>query len=108
MARLAQLNQYHARTVGYLLQRLHETPDADGTLLDHSIVLYGSGMSNSNQHDHEPLPILVAGGGSGRLKGGRHIQVPAKTPLSNLLLALLRKLDVPAKSFGDSTGVVEI
>jgi hypothetical protein len=108
IARLAQLNQYHARTVGYLLQKLHDTPDGEGTLLDHSIVLYGSGMSNSNQHDHEPLPILVAGGGSGRLKGGRHIQVPAKTPLSNLLLALLQKLDVPAKSFGDSTGVVEI
>jgi hypothetical protein len=108
IARLAQLNQYHARTFGYLLQKLHEAPDGDGTLLDHSVVLYGSGMSNSNQHDHEPLPIVVAGGASGRLKGGRHLQAAAGTPLSNLLLSLLGKLDVPAESFGDSTGRVDI
>jgi hypothetical protein len=108
IARLAQLNQYHARTVGYLLQKLRDTPDGDGSLLDHAVVLYGSGMSNSNQHDHEPLPILVAGGACGRLKGGRHIRVAPKTPLSNLLLTLLQKLGVPATSFGDSTGVVEI
>lgn len=108
IAKLAQLNQYHARVFGYLLQKLHDTPDGDGTLLDHSLLIYGSGMSNSNQHDHQPLPIIVAGGASGKLRGGRHIQAAPKTPLSNLLLAMLHKLDVPAKSFGDSTGVVDI
>ena len=108
ITKLTQLNQYHAKTFAYLLQKLKDTPDGEGTLLDHSLALYGSGMSNSNQHDHEPLPIVIAGGAAGKLKGGRHIQAAPKTPLSNLLLALLRKLEVPADSFGDSTGVVEI
>ena len=65
-------------------------------------------MSNSNQHDHQPLPIVAAGGARGRLAGGRHIEAAPETPLSNLLLAMLHKLDVPAQSFGDSTGTVEI
>ena len=104
IARLAQLNQYHVKTFAYLLEKLRDTPDGDGTLLDHSLLLYGSGMSNSNQHDHAPLPIVLAGGAAGKLKGGRHIQVAPKTPLSNLLLAMLHKLGVPAESFGDSTG----
>jgi uncharacterized protein DUF1552 len=108
IAKLAQLQQYHVRTFAYLLQKLQDTPDGGGTLLDHSIVMYGSGMSNSNQHDHKPLPIVLAGGGCGKLAGGRHIQAAAETPLSNLLLAMLHKLDVPASSFGDSTGTVEI
>ncbi len=108
ITKLVQLNQYHAKTFAYLLQKLHDTPDGEGTLLDHSIALYGSGMSNSNQHDHDPLPIVVAGGAAGKLRGGRHIKTASKTPLSNLLLAMLQKMDVPAESFGDSTGVVEI
>ncbi len=108
IVRLTQLNQYHARTFAYLLEKLRNTADGEGTLLDHSLVLYGSGMSNSNQHDHDPLPIVVAGGATGKVKGGRHIQAAPKTPLSNLLLAMLHKLDVPAESFGDSTGVVDI
>ena len=106
--KLVQLNQYHARTFAYLVKRLQDVPDGDGTLLDHSLVLYGSGMSNSNQHDHRPLPIVVAGGASGRVQGGRHIRVEGEKTLSNLLLAMLHKLGVPAESFGDSTGVVEL
>jgi hypothetical protein len=107
--RLAQLNEYHTRTtIRYLLEKLASTPDGDGTLLDHSITVYGSGMSNSNQHDHTPLPMLLAGGGAGRLQGGRHIRVPDDTPAANLLLAVLNKLDVPLTSFADSTGAVEI
>jgi hypothetical protein len=107
--RLADLNAYHTRTtIRYLLERLADTPDGDGTLLEHSIVVYGSGMSNPNQHDHDPLPMLLAGGGAGRLQGGRHIRVPADTPAANLLLAVLDKLDVPLESFADSTGAVEI
>ena len=108
IVKLAQLNQYHVRTFGYLLDKLRKTPDGDGNLLDHSVLLYGSGMSNSNQHDHDPLPVLVAGGAAGRLQGGRHLRVGDDVPLSNLLLSLLHKLEVPAESFGDSTGTVEI
>jgi hypothetical protein len=108
IAKLAQLQQYHVRTFAALLQKLKDIPDGEGTLLDHSLVLYGSGMSNSNQHDHKPLPIVIAGGAGGKLQGGRHIKVDPTTPLSNLLLAMLHKLEVPATSFGDSTGVVDI
>jgi hypothetical protein len=104
LERLAELNAYHARTVmRYFLERLAATPDGDGSLLDHCVVLYGSGMSNSNQHDHTPLPILLAGGASGRLEGGRHLRMGEGTPLSNVLVAVLDKLGVPAESFGDST-----
>ena len=107
--RLARLNEYHTRaTIAYFLGRLAETPDGEGTLLDHSVVLYGSGMSNSNQHDHEPLPILLAGGASGKLQGGRHIRAGSDTPMANLLAGVLHKLDIPVESFGDSTGVVPI
>lgn len=107
--RLAILNEYHTRSImTALLQRLSATPDGDGSLLDHAVVLYGSGMSNSNQHDHDPLPILLAGGASGRLTGGRHIRAGEGTPLSNLLVAMLDKLGVPAESFADSTGFVPI
>ncbi len=106
--KLTQLNQYHAKTFAYLVKRLHDSPDGDGTLLDHSLVMYGSGMSNSNQHDHRPLPIVLVGGAAGKLQGGRHIHLDGEPTLSNLLLALLHKLGVPAQSFGDSTGAVDI
>ncbi len=108
IAKLVLVNQYHAATFGYALKKLRETPDGDGNMLDHSLLLYGSGMSNSNQHDHNPLPIIVAGGAGGRLKGGRHIRVGDKVPLSNLQLSLLQTMQVPVESFGDSTGTVEI
>ena len=107
--RYARLNAYHASTtLAYFLGLLQATPDGDGTLLDHSLVLYGSGMSNSNQHDHEPLPTIVAGGAWGALAGGRHIRTGAGTPFANLLVAILDKLGVPAESFGDSTGAVAL
>jgi hypothetical protein len=108
MDRYALINKYHVQMLGYFLEKLRATPDGDGTLLDHSVVLYGSSMSNGNQHDHDPLPIVVAGGASGRLKGGRHMVYPAHTPMSNLMLALLDKLNVQQDSFGDSTGKLEI
>ena len=106
--RLARLNEYHTRTtIGSLLQKLGATPDGDGTLLEHSLVVYGSGMSNANQHDHHPLPMLLAGGARG-VKGGRHIRAAEDTPAANLLLGVLQKLDVPLASFADSTGAGEI
>jgi hypothetical protein len=107
--RLAQLNAFHTRsTIGYFLKKLSETPDGDGTLLDHSLVLYGSGMSNSNQHDHDPLPLLLAGGASGRLQGGRHIRAGLGTPMANLLAGMFEKLDIAADTFGDSNAVLTI
>jgi hypothetical protein len=106
--RLARLNEYHARTtIAVLLAKLESTPEEGGSLLDHSLIVYGSGMSNANQHDHQPLPMLVAGGAGG-MRGGRHISVPEDTPAANLLLAVLHKLDVPMPVFADSTGAIDI
>jgi len=108
MDSFALINRYHVQMLAYLLEKLKATPDGDGNLLDHSVVVYGSSMSNGNQHDHDPLPIVVAGGASGQLKGDRHLVFPAHTPMSNLLLALLDKLGVRQDSFGDSTAKLEI
>jgi hypothetical protein len=106
--RFAILNMYHVALFQYFLDKLQSTPDGDGSLLDHSMVLYGSGMSDGNQHNHTDLPVILAGGASGRLKGGRHIRNPKKTPMANLLLAMLDKMQVPAEKFGDSTGRVDL
>ena len=84
------------------------TPDGDGSLLDHSMVLHGSGMSNGNLHNHKNLPLVLLGGGSGQLRGGRHIKYAELTPMANLLLGLLDKAGVPVDSFGDSTGRVDL
>jgi hypothetical protein len=108
MDRFAQINRYHVSQLAYLLKKMQATPDGDGTLLDHSLVLYGSGISDGNKHNHDPLPVLVAGGASGKLQGGRHLRNPKHTQMSNLLLALLDKLGAPMESFGDSTGKLEI
>jgi Protein of unknown function (DUF1552) len=108
MDNFALINKYHVQMLAYLIEKLAATPDGDGSLLDHSMILYGSAMSNGNQHDHDPLPIVLVGGASGRLQGNRHIVTPQHTPMSNLLLAMLDKLGVQAESFGDSTGKVEI
>ena len=106
--RFTQLNQYHVKLFTHFLGKLKATPDGDGTLLDHSLVLYGSGMSDGNSHNHTDLPIVLAGGASGKLKGGRHITNPKDTPMANLLLSMLDMLDVPTQAFGDSSGRVAI
>jgi hypothetical protein len=103
---LTKINTYHVSLLAHFLERLRSTPDGDGTLLDHSLVLYGSGMSNSNIHNHSPLPILVAGGAAGKMKGGRHLKYPENTPMSNLLLTILDKAGVHQESVGDSTGLL--
>ena len=90
----------------YFLEKLKSTPDGNGSLLDHSVYLYGSGMGNPDVHDHVNLPILVAGGGAGKLKGGRHIRYADPTPLANLHLTLLEKAGVQVDSFADSNGKV--
>ena len=106
--RFAVLNRYHVSLLAYLLKKLQSIPDGDGTLLDHSMVLYGSAMSDGNQHNHSPLPIVLAGGASGRLTGGRHIRNAPDTTMSNLLLAMLDKFDIHADTFGDSTSMLNI
>ena len=101
---LTRINAHHVQLFSHVLERLKATPDGDGNLLDHSLLLYGSAMSNSNVHNHGPLPVLVAGGAAGRMKGGRHIKYPENTPMSNLLMTILDKAGIPQESVGDSTG----
>jgi hypothetical protein len=101
----AVLNRYHVKMLAYFLDKLRNTPDGDGTLLDHSLVLYGSNMGNSNQHLHYDVPHVLAGGASGRLKGNRHLAFPSKTvPTGNLLVSILDLFDVREDRIGDSTG----
>ena len=108
MASIAKINTYHIELLAYFVDKLAATPDGDGSLLDHSMVLHGSGMSNGNLHDHKNLPLVLVGGGAGQLKGGRHIKFAEMTPMANLLLGLLDKAGVPADSFGDSNGRVDL
>jgi len=104
---LAKINRYHVSLFADFLQRMNEIPEGDGTLLDHSLYLYGSGMGDPHAHDHSNLPIIVAGGAAGNMQGGRHIRFKEPTPLSNLHLTLLNKVGVPLETFSDSTGRVE-
>jgi hypothetical protein len=106
IARMAKINAFHVSLFAYYLEKLKSTPDGAGTLLDHSVVLYGSGMGNPNVHDHVNLPIIVAGGGAGRMKGGRHITYAEPTPLANLHLTLLEKVGVRLDRFADSQGTI--
>ena len=102
LAKLTKINQYHVELFSQFVDRLANTPDGDGTLLDHSVIVYGAGMADSNTHGSKNLPILLAGGAAGT--GGRHIMYPEDTPLTNLHLSLLDKLGVPAETLGHSTG----
>jgi hypothetical protein len=104
VAKVAQINAFHVSLFAYFLEKLKATREGNGTLLDHTIYLYGSGMGNPNVHDHVNLPILVAGGGAGRMKGGRHIRYKEPAPLANLHLTLLDKVGVRLDSFADSQG----
>src|SRR5687767_13530804 len=107
IARMAKINQFHVSLFAEFLGKLKATPEGNGTLLDHSLYLYGSGIGNPNVHDHTNLPILVAGGAAGGMKGGRHIRYEKPTPLANLHLTLLDKVGVPLDSFADSNGRVD-
>ena len=107
LAKIAKINTFHVLLFAEFLEKLKSTPDGDGTLLDNTVYLYGSGMGNSSLHDHENLPILVAGGAACGMKGGRHIQYKEGTPLANLHLTLLDRVGVHQDSFGDSKGKIE-
>ena len=106
--RFTVLNRYHVGLLAYFLDKLQKTPDGDGTLFEHSLVLYGSGLGDGNQHDHTDLPVLVAGGASGRHQGGKHIRTAKDTPMANLLLALLEKMNIEGEKFGDSSGALAL
>ena len=106
MARLAKINAFHVSLFAYFLEKLKATKEGEGTLLDHSLYLYGSGMGNPNVHDHVNLPTLVAGG-AGRFKGGRHIRYAEPTPLANLHLTLLDRVGVKLDAFADSKGRIK-
>jgi hypothetical protein len=108
IAQLSKINQYHVKMVAYLVDKLSKVQEGDGTLLDRSLVLYGSNMGNSNQHVHYDVPHVVIGGLNGKHKGGRHIAYPQKqVPTGNLLLSVLDKYDIHQDSIGDSTGRLE-
>jgi len=108
IATLSKINQYHVKMLAHLIAKLAKTQDGDGTLLDHSLVLYGSNMGNSNQHVHYDVPHVLVGGLNGKLKGGRHLAYPSKqVPTGNLLLSILDMYDIHQDSIGDSTGHLE-
>jgi len=108
MDQFAVINQYHVKMLAYFLEKLRATPDGDGTLLDHSMILYGSSLSDGNEHNFDPLPVVLAGGASGRLRGGRHVRHAPHTPMANLLLTMLDKLGAHVDAIGDSTGLLDI
>ena len=103
-AKIRTINLFHARNVAHLLERLDAIPEEDGTLLDHSTIVYGSGIHDGNKHNHDDLPILLAGGGCGTVTTGRHLRFPSETPVSNLWLSLLDRMDASVEHLGDSTG----
>ena len=108
LANLAKINVHHTSLFAYYLDKLRNTPDGDGSLLDHVMIIYGAGMADSNLHAPSGLPVLLVGGGAGTLSGGRHIRYPMDTPLANLHLALLDRLGIPdVEAIGDSSGRLE-
>jgi hypothetical protein len=106
IAKVAKINTYHARLFATFLERLRSTPDGDGSVLDHSLIFFGGGMGNPNQHAVGPLPMVVAGGGVARRD--RHLALPASTPVGNLWLTVANKFDNPMEKFGESTGTIDL
>ena len=106
LEKLTRIQNFHTKAFGRFVKRLAETPDGNGNLLDHSIILYGSNMSNSDMHNNDPLPNVVMGHGYGKIKGGQHLHYPQDTPHANLLLTLLNRAGIPVTSHGISTGTL--
>jgi hypothetical protein len=104
MDKNVKIQTYHISLFAQFIEKMRATRDGDGSLLDHSVLLYGSNMSNSNAHNHFPLPNIVLGGASGRLKGNRHLKYADHTPMTNLLMSVLDKAGVDVETLGDSTG----
>jgi len=107
MERVARINRYHFEQFAWFIEKLRSTPDGDGSLLDHMMVVYGSGLADGNRHTHHDLPVLVAGSASGKLHTGRHVAYPKETPMANLFLAMLDLIGVRTDRLGDSNGRLE-
>ncbi|QDU39341.1 hypothetical protein Mal4_36820 [Maioricimonas rarisocia] len=107
IAKVAEINRFHVSLFAEFLEKMRSTPEGDGSLLDHSLYLYGSGMGDPNVHDHQDLPIIVAGGAAGRMQGDRHIRFENPAPLANLHLTLLQKVGLDLDAFADSQGPVD-
>src|SRR5581483_6996471 len=103
-AKIAQINRFHTTQLGYFLGRLKSIKEGDGTLLDHSMICYGSGNSDGNAHNHDDLPVLLAGHGCGTVKQGRHVVYPKETPINNIWLGMLNRMEIEVQQLGDSTG----
>jgi hypothetical protein len=108
LANLVKVNTYHVTLFSRFIERLNSTPDGDGSLLDHSLILYGSGMSESDTHSRLNIPTLLVGGAAGQMRGNRHIQAPKETPFANFLVSLANKFDCDLDKFGISNGHLEI
>jgi hypothetical protein len=107
--KVTQIDTYHVKVFSYFLDKLRNTPDGDGTLLDHSMVLYGSSICDGNAHTHHNLPLVLVGGAGGQIKGGRHVTYPKETPMNNLLMTMLDKAKVPLPDkFGDGTSELKL
>ena len=107
LEKLVKIQKWHMQQFADFLKKMADTPDGQGSLLDHAVFMYGSNMSNSNQHSNYPIPNLVVGGGNGKLKqGGQHLVLPERTPIANVHLSLMQKVGLERDHFGDSTGVI--
>jgi hypothetical protein len=104
LAKIQRINEYHMRQFAYFLERLDTIPEGDGSLLDNCMIVYGSGLGDGNRHNHDNLPVLLAGRGGGTLRTGRHLRYPIETPMTNLFLSLLDRMEVRVPSMADSTG----
>ena len=107
LASLTKINRYHCTLLAHFLDRLKAIKEGDGTLLDHSMVVYGAAIGDGNRHTHHDLPVLLAGKGNGAIETGRHIQYPTNTPMANLFLSMLDIMDAPTDRLGDSTGLLK-
>ena len=105
--KIRQINRFHVTQLAYMLEKMKSIREGEGTLLDNSMVVFGAGISDGDRHNHNDLPILLAGGGAGSLKPGRHVRYAKDTPLNNLFLAMLDRVGVRADNLGDSTGRLE-
>ena len=107
LAKKQRIDRFHTEQLAYVLKKLDSVKELDGSLLDHSMIVYGAGISDGDRHNHDDLPILVAGGAAGTLKTGRHIKYPNHTPMNNLFLSMLDRVGCPMDKLGDSTGKLQ-
>jgi len=107
ISKTIKINEFHVKTFAYYVDKMKNTPDGDGNLLDHSMLLYGSSIADGNKHTHDDLPLVLVGGASGQIKGGRHLAYPNETPMNNLLIGMLDKAGVKTDKFGDATGEID-